>query len=100
MNNKTAGKKAPAKRAEVINEKKTKKPVNSYLPYKQIIPFVQSEMASDDGYKERDNILIQTTYQNANDIQQALIDDIFICLCGYSMKTIINNADVLEEEDD
>lgn len=48
-------------------------------------------MENDDAPTGKQSEYINSIYENANDIQQGLIDDTFIALCGYSLKSIINN---------
>ena len=43
---------------------------------------------SDDANTEKESNRIIKTYQNANDTQKALIDDVIISLCGYSLATL------------
>ena len=43
---------------------------------------------TDDANGDKESNRIIQTYQNANDVQKALIDDIFISLCGFSLNTL------------
>jgi hypothetical protein len=99
---KKAGKKVTSKRAKVKDDKTTKKPETTSLndlPYKQIISYVTDEILSDDGNANKNSSRIQNTYRDANEVQRAIIDDIFMSLCGWSMKTIIERANPIEEEE-
>ena len=37
--------------------------------------------------------IIKATYANAVDSEKKIIDEIMICICGYSLDTIINNPE-------
>lgn len=97
----TNGKKKTTKKKSITkrtNAPKKAKPTP--VPFKQIINYVQDQMASDDDGNDKQSIRIQVAYQEADTATKGIIDDIFTSLCGWSMKTIIENADHIEEEDD
>ena len=54
-----------------------------------IIEKVLELMQEDDANPAKQNQIIKSTYENANDLQKELIDECFIALCGYSLKNII-----------
>lgn len=82
------------------NGKKPETTLLNDLPYKQIISYVTDAILSDDDNQNKNNTRIQNSYRDANEVQRAIIDDIFISLCGWSMKTIIERANPIEEEED
>lgn len=61
---------------------------------KDIVTAIQAAMADDD---ENGSERIIRTYRAATPKQKAVVDDILISLCGWSMKSLIERADELEE---
>ena len=58
---------------------------------KAIVNYVQLQMWSDES-TTKDNVRIEENYKKADAATKAVIDDIFISLCGYSLETIIKDA--------
>lgn len=59
---------------------------------KDINMIILEHIKTDDSYNTNSNDRIMSVYNNANDTQKELIDDIFISLCGYSLDTIIKQV--------
>ena len=78
----------------------TKKADSPRVPRKQIIPYVFDAMADDDDGRDKYNNFIQAAYEKADEATKKVIDDIFAALCGWSMDTIIKEADPIEEEEE
>jgi hypothetical protein len=53
-------------------------------------------MLTDDGYTQKEYSRLLSIYSNANDISKGLIDEIFINLTGFSLKTLLK----IDEDDD
>jgi hypothetical protein len=54
-----------------------------------IISVVQEAIESDDEPQTKQNRLICKAYYNANEDQRKVVDEIFTSLCGWRLKTII-----------
>lgn len=46
---------------------------------------------------DSDNELLIHYYTNANPDEQKIIDTIMVCICGYSLETIINHPENIKE---
>lgn len=57
-----------------------------------LVQVIKKHIETDTDYKTRYDNRIIKTYTNATDLQKELIDDIFIDLTGYSLKTIIKQS--------
>lgn len=57
-----------------------------------IIGKVFDLMASEDSPSHSYNRRIKTAYEESSVVTQIVIDDIFISLCGYSLKTILQRG--------
>lgn len=55
------------------------------------------KLMSTDSHSPSDNRHLVSTYENASPSNKALIDDVFISLCGYSMETIMEMTEEVEE---
>jgi hypothetical protein len=52
-------------------------------------------MASDmDNFSPKQSALLEEAYDTADDAGKALLDTAFICLCGYSLKTLREQPEV------
>lgn len=60
----------------------------------RINEIVQDYIHTDDGYNGIQEKRIIQKYRDANDETKAVIDDIFISLTGWSLKSIIDNVTV------
>ena len=62
--------------------------------YMRLIAHISNAMCSDDTDQ---SVRLATLYDAADDRGKDLLDQAFICLCGWSMKTLIEQS-ALEEE--
>lgn len=60
-----------------------------------LIDHIQDAIASDDADTARSSERIVNAYTSATPETRAVLDDVFISLCGWSLSTLIN-----EENDD
>ena len=58
---------------------------------KNLITKLEYNMRTDDECIDKKSKRLERTYLNSSNEEQKLIDDIFITICGYSLKTLINN---------
>lgn len=68
---------------------------------KDLIQHIQSQMFSDDSAGAKENLRLQSAYEDADTKTKAVVDDIFISLCGYSLQSLIEQApdfECVEEE--
>jgi hypothetical protein len=54
-----------------------------------LIDRIQEEMESDDEDREKQSAILLSVYMGADEKTQAVIDEVFICLCGWSFKTLL-----------
>ena len=54
-----------------------------------IVGQIMEEMMSDD---ENDTERLLFAYENATEEERAIMDYVLVCLCGYTMNTIIEHA--------
>ncbi len=54
-----------------------------------LIDKIQEEMLSDDEDREEQSAILFAVYVGADKKTQAVIDEIFICLCGWSLETLL-----------
>jgi len=69
------------------------------MEFDNLIEGIQSLMINDDADAEKQSDNLQALYEIATDTQKKAIDNTFICICGYSLDTIINNPDSISVED-
>lgn len=50
---------------------------------------------SEDPMKQSD--MLKAIYENAPDLEKKVMDKIMICVCGYSLDTLINHPENIEE---
>ena len=55
-----------------------------------LIDRVEEAMSTDDENREKQSAILLRTYEKASPAEQAKIDECFICICGWSLKTLIN----------
>ena len=65
-----------------------------------ILARVEAAMRSDTEDQQDQSDRIERHYHGATERQRALIDDVFACLCGWSLRTILDEGDVNEDERD
>ena len=56
------------------------------------------ENDSEDQTKQSEQL--EALYEICTDAQKKTIDNVLICICGYSLDTIINNPESISLEDD
>jgi hypothetical protein len=69
-----------------------------------LIERITQEMADDDDNLTKQSELLAETYESADDAGKKLLDDAFVCLCGWRMKTLLErqaeDPDGDDDEDD
>ena len=55
-----------------------------------LIERIEYEMSTDDYSKDKISRQLKRTYTCASDAEKAIIDSIFISLCGFSLQTLLN----------
>jgi len=58
-----------------------------------LIHRIMNEMFSDDG---DDSDRLAALYVNANDQEKAILDNAFMCLCGWKLETLITPTEVTD----
>jgi hypothetical protein len=53
---------------------------------------------NEDPFKQSEQL--ESLYEIATNTQKKAIDNAFICICGYSLDTIINSSESISMEDD
>lgn len=59
------------------------------MKIKSLRELVIGVMESDDSYLEKDGVNIKIAYNKATYMEKALVDKVFILLCGYSLERLI-----------
>lgn len=59
------------------------------MEIKSLRELVIGVMESDDSYLEKDGVNIKIAYNKATYMEKALVDKVFILLCGYSLERLI-----------
>lgn len=57
-----------------------------------LIDWIASAMGSDDADTSDQSSRLATLYGSATDAEKAVLDNAFICLCGWSLGTAIKRA--------
>jgi len=60
-----------------------------------VITTIQTQMMSDD---TNDSDRLIRTYEGADEATKAVIDDVLITLCGYSMPSLLEMSSEMEDE--
>ena len=55
-----------------------------------LIDRVQEAMSADDEDREKQSEILLNIYKESDQATKNKVDEIFICLCGWSLKTLIN----------
>ncbi len=55
-----------------------------------LIDHVQEAMLSDDEDRSKQSEILRRTYEEASQEAKEKIDECFICLCGWSLQTLLN----------
>lgn len=63
-----------------------------------IIETVFTLIGYDEGDQFKQSDQLEALYEISTDAQKKAIDNSFICLCGYSLDTIINNPENISKE--
>lgn len=56
---------------------------------RDIISTITEEMLADQGY---DPAILLQLYKKADELERAIMDSVLMCLCGWSMESIIKNS--------
>lgn len=64
-----------------------------------LIERITAEMDSDEDNIDKQSVLLAETYADADDAGKAFLDTAFICLCGWSLKHLIEMAGDEHEDD-
>ena len=64
-----------------------------------LIERISKEMDEDTDNLTKQSDLLADTYRNADDAGKALLDEAFACLCGWSLKTLLERADKNDDTD-
>jgi len=64
-----------------------------------IIEGIFTLMSNDSEDPQKQSDQLEALYEIATDTQKKAIDNAFICICGYSLDTIINNPESISLED-
>lgn len=64
-----------------------------------ILARVERAMASDDERQDKQSSIIEEAYREASPNGQALLDRVFVALCGYSLETILTGNEGDDDED-
>ena len=69
------------------------------MKYDNIIEIIHILIKNRTEKIETDGELLQHYYSNASIEEQKIIDTIMVCICGYSLETIINHPENIKELD-
>jgi len=70
------------------------------MNFDNIIEGIETLMANDGEDAEKQSEILESLYEIATDTQKKAIDNALICICGYSLDTMINNPESITVEDD
>ena len=59
---------------------------------KNIRNIVLEAISTDDSFTEKQNYKLVMIYLNASRNEKEIIDSVFICLCGYSLESIVREC--------
>ena len=59
---------------------------------KNTMEIILSLMQLENNDPDTKNDILEITYRGAGSYEKKIMDDIMICICGYSLDTIINNS--------
>jgi hypothetical protein len=65
-----------------------------------LIDYIEEEMRNDDEDREKESRRLVQDYEAASEAEKRAIDGALICLCGWSLPTLIEKADAREIESD
>jgi len=69
------------------------------MEFENILEGIQTLMNNDGEDAEKQSEILESLYEIATDTQKKAIDNAFICICGYSLDTIINDPQSISVED-
>lgn len=65
--------------------------------YSSLFQLFYEYVETDDENFDKKSQRLKNTYNNANSDEKRLIDDLFITLCGYSLRHLIDKTEESEE---
>ncbi len=65
-----------------------------------IIEGILTLMQNDEENPEKQSEILEAFYEVSTDAQKKAIDNAFICICGYSLDTIINHPENISDGDE
>lgn len=66
------------------------------MTFDNIIDHILYLMQNDCDDTEKQSDQLEALYEISTDTQKKAIDNAFICICGYSLDTIINNSEEIQ----
>ena len=63
-----------------------------------IIETIFGLMGNDDEDPQKQSEILEALYEVCTDTQKKAIDNAFICICGYSLDTIINSPETISKD--
>lgn len=60
-----------------------------------LIEFIKSEIETDDSDSEQQSELLKSKYLNASAKEQEKMDEVTTCLCGWTLRTLIEKVETL-----
>lgn len=70
------------------------------MDFDNLIDGIQTLMNNDEEDPEKQSDNLEALYEIATDTQKKAIDNAFICICGYSLDTLINHPEDISLEDE
>jgi len=68
------------------------------LIHDNLIEGIHYLMSNDDEDPQKQSDQLEALYEISTDAQKKAIDNALICICGYSLDTIINNPESISTE--
>ena len=65
--------------------------------YDNLIEGILTLMSNDSEDPQKQSDQLEALYEISTDTQKKAIDNAFICICGYSLDTIINNPEDIQD---
>ena len=69
------------------------------MEFDNLLEGIQTLMVNDTEDKQKQSEILESLYQIATSTQKKAIDNALICICGYSLDTIINNPENISMEE-
>lgn len=70
------------------------------MEFDNLIEGIEKLMSSDSENREKQSEQLESLYEIATATQKKAIDNALICICGYSLNTIINNPENISVENE